>query len=149
MRQREKNFFCKTRFAFAAFDRSKAEYYLNAGIGGKPAVNRNGDAGDKSRRVIIQQEIQRAEQVLWFAEPAHRRMVKNFFGACSGIPLLVKKKPPVLIGDKEARRHCIDADTIFRKMHRKPLCKIDDCRFRAGIGGNLGERPVGVHGRNI
>ena len=57
MRQREKNFFCKTRFAFAAFDRSKAEYYLNAGIGGKPAVNRNGDAGDKSRRVIIQQEI--------------------------------------------------------------------------------------------
>ena len=31
--------------------------HLNPGIGGKPAVNRNGDAGDKSRRVIIQQEI--------------------------------------------------------------------------------------------
>ncbi len=123
---------------------------LHAGIGREAAVDGNRHAGDEACGIVVEQEQHRAAELLFaVAEAAHGRSGQDLARAGRGRAVRVEEQRRVLLGGEEAGGDGVDANADLAEMHRQPLGKVGDGGFRAGIGGDLGQRRVGVHAADV
>lgn len=123
--------------------------FLYSTICGEPAVYGNDRARYEPACVIVRQPQKRSNQVGNLAEFLHGRCRQDLARSRRRRAVLVKEQASVLVGYEEPRRDRVATDIAGREMHRKPLRKIRNTRFRRAVRGNFGKRSVCVHRRNI
>ena len=96
----------------------------DAGIRREAAVNGKDNAGNEGCGVVIEQEQNRADQLLRLAEAPHWGRGKDFAGARRGRAVRVPQKRGVLLRREEAGRDGVDADAHFGEVYGQPLCKV-------------------------
>ena len=121
----------------------------HTGVGGETAVDGQDNAGDKAGCFVIDEEQQAAFQLAVFAEAAHGGSGKDLAGTGRGRAILLEEQASVLIGNEEAGGNGIDADADAGEMDSQPLGEVGDGSLGAGIGGDLGQRGVGIHGTDV
>ena len=122
---------------------------LHAGVGRKAAVDGQHDAGDGGGSLVIGEEEQAAKQLLGVDEAAHGGAVEDLGGAGGGGAIGVEEQRAVLVGHQEAGGDGVAADAGAREVGRQPLGEVADGSLRAGVGGDLRQRDVGVHGGDV
>lgn len=99
--------------------------------------------------LVVDEIEQGSDELLGLAEAAHGGGAKDLLGPGGGLALRIEEQGAVLIGDEEAGSQGVDANARLGKVHRQPLGQVGHRRLGAGIGRNLGQGPIGVHGGDV